>query len=254
MPIIGLVQADAIVHNKQANFQRLEKLLKEKIRSEIDLIVFPEMFCCGFSPEVLKDAENTNGESVSFLKTISTDYDCDVVATVPILDNNLLFNRLFWISKGTISGTYDKHKLFFGEEEFFTEGYSKTFVKTLGYKFLPLICFEVRFPEWCRNAIKNSTFDYDCLLFLTNFPAPRENELLTLACARAIENQAFVIVTNRVGVDGYNKRYSGGCVIINPKGEIIASNSTTSEEIVIHSCDFSQINLQREAFPIAKLW
>lgn len=254
MPIIGLVQADAIVHDKQDNFQRFEKLLTAQIPSEINLLVFPEMFSCGFSPEIINDAENANGESVSFLKRISTNYNCDVVATVPILDNNLLYNRLFWISKGTILGTYDKHKLFFGEEEFFAMGQEKTFVKTLGYRFLPLICFEVRFPEWSRNAIQDGTFDYDCLLFLTNFPAPREIELLTLARARAIENQAFVIVTNRVGVDGYNRRYSGGCVIINPKGEIVASNNTTSEEIIIHSCDFSQINLQREAFPIAKLW
>ena len=130
----------------------------------------------------------------------------------------------------------------------------KTIVNTLGHKFLPLICFDVRFPEWSRNHVVNGKFDYDCLLYTANFPSPRENELLTLARARAIENQAYALVVNRTGVDGYGRDYAGGCAVINPHGEIEAQTTSTREEILIHSCNFDTLKPLRELFPISKFW
>ena len=119
---------------------------------------------------------------------------------------------------------------------------------------LPLICFDVRFPDWSRNKVKNNHFDYDCLVYTTNFPAPREKELMTLVRARAIENQSYALVVNRVGTDGYQRKYAGGCAIINPHGEIESQTTTQKEEILIHSCDFDSIKSIREQFPISKFW
>jgi len=100
----------------------------------------------------------------------------------------------------------------------------------------------------------NGKFDYDCLLYTANFPSPRENELLTLARARAIENQAYALVVNRTGVDGYGRDYAGGCAVINPHGEIEAQTTSTREEILIHSCNFDTLKPLRELFPISKFW
>ena len=181
-------------------------------------------------------------------------FQCDVVATLPIRKDGKLYNRLVWFSRDRILGSYDKHHLFMGEEEFFTPGESKTIVNTLGYKFLPLICFDVRFPEWSRNRMVKSQFDYDCLLYTANFPAPRESELITLAQARAIENQAYALVVNRTGVDGYGRRHAGGCAVINPHGEIEAKTTSSEEQILIHSCDFDTLKPLRELFPVSKFW
>lgn len=254
MITVGLVQADIKAHNKAGNLAHYEEWLTEAIQEPVHLLVFPEMFHCGFSPDIRQEAEPHNGNGIYFLYMMAYKFQCDVVATLPILYNNILYNRLVWLSRDRILGAYDKHHLFMGEEEFFTAGTEKTIVNTLGYKFLPLICFDVRFPEWSRNRMNGGRFDYDCLLYTANFPQPRESELLTLARARAIENQSYALVVNRVGTDGYQRRYAGGTAIINPHGEIEAQTSSDKEEILIHSCDFDSIKALRESFPISKFW
>jgi predicted amidohydrolase len=254
MITVGLVQADIKAYNKKGNLAHYSEWLESAIQEPVHLLVFPEMFHCGFSPDIQADAEQHNGEGVYFLYLMACKFECDVVATIPVKQNGLIYNRLVWLSRDRILGSYDKHHLFLGEEEFFTPGTQKTIIQSLGYKFLPLICFDVRFPEWSRNRVINNQFDYDCLVYTANFPAPREQELMALARARAIENQAYALVVNRVGTDGYQRKYNGGCSIINPHGEIEAQTTTQKEEILIHSCDFDAVKSLREQFPISKFW
>ena len=233
---VGLVQADIKPNNKTGNLKHYSEWLDQEITEPVHLLVFPEMFHCGFSPDIRSDAEPDNGDSIFFLYMTANKFQCDVVATLPILRR------------------YDKHHLFMGEEEFFTPGTGRTIVNTLGYRFLPLICFDVRFPEWSRNRVVDGQFDYDCLLYTANFPAPRESELITLAQARAIENQAYAMVVNRTGIDGYGRRHAGGCAVINPHGEIEARTTSDKEQILIHSCDFDTLKPLRELFPVSKFW
>lgn len=251
---VGLVQADIKPHDKSGNLSHYTEWLSREIREPIDLLVFPEMFHCGFSPEIRSDGETDNGEGLQFLCRTALQFRCDVVATLPVLENDNLFNRLVWISCDRILGCYDKHHLFMGEEEFFTSGASKIIVNTLGYCFLPLICFDVRFPEWSRNHVVDGQFDYDCIVYTTNFPAPRESELITLARARAIENQAYVFVVNRTGLDGYGRKHAGGCAVINPHGKIEIQNTSEKEQLLIHSCNFDALNPFRKQFPVSNYW
>ena len=251
---VGLVQADIKPNNKTGNLKHYSEWLDQEITEPVHLLVFPEMFHCGFSPDIRSDAEPDNGDSIFFLYMTANKFQCDVVATLPILRDGKIYNRLVWFSRDRILGRYDKHHLFMGEEEFFTPGAGRTIVNTLGYRFLPLICFDVRFPEWSRNRVVDGQFDYDCLLYTANFPAPRESELITLAQARAIENQAYAMVVNRTGIDGYGRRHAGGCAVIDPHGEIEARTTSDKEQILIHSCDFDTLKPLRELFPVSKFW
>lgn len=63
--------------------------------------------------------------------------------------------------------------------------------------YLPLVCYDLRFPVWSRNLN-----DYDLALYVANWPAPRSLHWQALLTARAIENQAYVAGCNRVGSDG----------------------------------------------------
>ena len=251
---VGLVQADIRTGDKSGNMAHYAEWLEREIQEPVHLLVFPEMFHCGFSPAVADDAEPENGDGVFFLYMTAHRFECDVVATLPVRHNGKIHNRLVWFSRDRILGSYDKRHLFIGEEEFFTPGTSRTIVSTLGYRFLPLICFDVRFPEWSRNHVTEGRFDYDCLVYTANFPSPRENELLTLARARAVENQAYAMVVNRTGTDGYGRKYAGGCAVISPHGEIEAQTTPTHEEILFHSCNFDTLKPLRELFPIATFW
>ncbi len=80
-----------------------------------------------------------------------------------------------------------------------------------GWRILPLVCCDLRFPVWSRNLN-----DYDLAIYVANWPAPRSLHWQALLTARAIENQAYVAGCNRVGSDGNGCHYRGDSRVINP--------------------------------------
>ena len=79
-------------------------------------------------------------------------------------------------------------------------------VEVNGWKIMPMICYDLRFPVWSRMQEPN---EYDVLVYVANWPKPRVAAWDTLLRARAIENQAYCIGINRVGVDGNDHEYVG---------------------------------------------
>lgn len=253
MITVGLVQSNIKTNEVIANFKHYEEIIKRDLTKPVNLIVFPEMYTTGFSEDMYAEADPMNGRGTEFLIRTAQQFQCDVVASMPVLQEGKLFNRLVWMTQTRILGYYDKHHLFFGEDQF-TAGTRKTIVETLGGKFLPLICFDVRFPEWSRNHCVNGRFDYDCLVYVTNFPAPREEMLTKLAVARAIENQSYVLVTNRVGYDGKQRLHNGGTAVIDPSGNILATAEPGQEQMVVADLDFDALAALRKKFPVAQQW
>lgn len=255
MVTVALIQSDIRPHDVEDNLTHYEVLLKDKIQEPVDLIVFPEMFNCGFSADFDQHAEPMEGRSVTFLQKIAQRYNCDTVATLPIRDGEKIVNRLIWMSPDCVRGWYDKKHLFFGSEQrICTSGDKLTIVESSGQRWLPLICYDVRFPVWSRNAVQDGQFLYDCLIYTANFPEPREQVLLKLATARAIENQAYVLVVNRIGYDGEGHAHAGGTAVISPQGEILAQTECHQEEVLMYSLDFESLRQYRASFPVSKQW
>ncbi|MBX2871917.1 MAG: nitrilase family protein, partial [Saprospiraceae bacterium] len=129
-------------------------------------------------------------------------------------------NRLLWIFPDGTFKTYDKRHLFTlaGEDQFYSAGTERLLVEWKGWKICPLICYDLRFPVWSRNDV-----DYDLLIYVANWPERRRHHWRSLLMARAIENQAYTIGLNRVGLDGKDIRYTGDSCVIDYAGEIRAS-------------------------------
>ena len=70
--------------------------------------------------------------------------------------------------------------------------------------------------------------------------------------ARAIENQCFVAGANRIGTDGTGIKYCGDSIIIDPKGNIIASANQTEECIISGEISMSDLSAFRTKFPVWK--
>lgn len=255
MITVGLVQADIKPHNVDVNIKHYEELLLAKVQEPVNLLVFPEMYNCGFSEDFSREAEPMNGRSVAFLHQTAQYFRSDVVATLPIREGDCIVNRLIWMSPERILGWYDKKHLFMGsEQKICKSGEKRTIVESLGQRWLPLICFDVRFPKWSRNRFFDNKFDYDALIYTSNFPAPREQALLKLATARAIENQSYALVVNRVGYDGEGHRHCGGTAVISPEGKILSQAGQNEEQVLIHTLDFDYLQQYRRDFPVAKQW
>jgi len=255
MITVSLVQADIKPHNVEVNLKHYEELLLQQLQEPVNLIVFPEMYNCGFSEDLGQDAEPMNGRSVEFLHQTAQYFRCDVVATLPIRTRDGIVNRLVWMSPERILGWYDKKHLFLGsEQKLCTPGSKRTVVESLGQRWLPLICYDVRFPVWSRNAVQDGQFLYDGLIYTANFPAPREQVLLKLATARAIENQAYTLVVNRIGYDGEGHAHAGGTAVISPQGEILCQADFNREQVLTCALDFESLRQYRASFPVAKQW
>lgn len=251
---ICLVQSDIIPDNITQNLLRYETLFQQ-IKQQPDIIFLPEMFNCGFSPSLVNNAEPLGGESMVFLQSTAHRFQCDIVASLPVNTNGKIYNRLLWINKEEISGFYDKRHLYFGEEkEYCTPGCEKVIIPRNNVRFLPLICYDIRFPVWCRNRYDNGEFLYDCIVLIANFPAQRSDILQTLAQARAIENQSFVIVCNRIGLDGNGNPHLGKSMVINPLGKIIAEAPENKEFLLETEINIELLEKIRRKFPIYKDW
>ncbi len=222
-----------------------------------DLIVLPEMFTTGFTMIPHNHAEPMEGKSMQWMQEKAGQHNCVVTGSMIIRANGNYFNRLIWMQPDGNYQFYDKKHLFSyaGENKYYTPGSGKLVVELKGWKIMPVICYDLRFPGWCRNSYdEDRGFAYDCMINVANWPGSRSHAWRVLLMARAIENQAYVIGLNRVGADGNNIEYSGDSAVIDPKGENLSGimpYREASETVNLPACQLQE--LQRGVQALGRL-
>ena len=132
-----------------------------------------------------------------------------------------------------------------GEDKRYTAGNERTVITWRGWRIFPLVCYDLRFPVWCRNT---PDLDYDLMIFVANWPAARNHHWQALLKARAIENLTYVAGVNRLGKDGNDINYIGYSEVIDPKGNILldAGEDTGCFTVTIEK---SELEKYRDSFP-----
>jgi omega-amidase len=244
---IAIVQFNVIWHDVKANLQKLNALL-ETLNTEVDLIILPEMFATGFTllPEKLNIEEQF--AVLNWMKEISVKFQTAIMGSYPYFENDKYYNRLFFITPDSLINFYDKRHLFsIGDEnKKYTGGDKRKIMNWKGWKIMPLICYDLRFPAWSRNNL-----GYDLLVYCSNWPEIRIKAWDILLKARAIENQCYVAGANRIGVDGQNIRYSGNSQVISPLGENLGIIENEENILIIELLKNVHENL-RNSFPVLK--
>jgi omega-amidase len=240
---VTLVQSDIVWENVEANLKKYENML-EGLEST-DLIILPEMCTTGFSMEIEKLKEPMNGPSIGWMKQLARQKNASVAGSLIIEDAGKVYNRAVWVSPEGAVSTYDKRHLYtMGQEnEHYTAGKSKTIIEFRGWKFCPLICYDLRFPVWARNAE-----DYDVLFFMANWPTPRHHVWKNLLIARSIENQCYCFGVNRLGTDGAGLNYIGDSGYVSPRG--FADFMAEKEGIRTFEISYSELHSFRKSFPL----
>lgn len=178
---ITLVQANQIWEDKQANLHHFEQLISGV---STDVIVFPEMFHTGFSMNPEKLAEKmTDSQGIAWLKKIAAEKSAACYTSLIIEENNCFYNRGVFVEPTGKITVYDKRKCFglAGEDLVFTAGKNTAIVDYNGWKINLQICYDLRFPEICRNEVKDETALYDVLIYVANWPE-RRNIIGTVCC------------------------------------------------------------------------
>lgn len=238
---IRAVQTDILWENPTGNLKKLSEILRHNGPDE--LVVLPEMFATGFSMRPDRIAQSMNGEIVTWMKENSSNKL--ICGTVAIEEEGRFYNRFIACANGDVIAVYNKRHLFSyaGEDKHYTPGVETIVFEYRGWKIKPLICYDLRFPVWCRNREKA-----DILLFCANWPEIRIKAWDALLMARAIENQCFVLGVNRVGADGNLIKYNGHTQLIDMTGTnlVFCNHAELSETAMLEK---EKIHSFRNEFP-----
>ncbi len=139
---------------------------------------------------------------------------------------------------------YDKRHLFRpgGEARDYTPGDRRVIVEYMGFRFLLLVCYDLRFPVWSRNR-----GDYDAILCSASWADDRREVWRTLLRARAIENQCYLAGVNRVGTDP-DAFYAGDSALVDFRGATLA-DAGEREQTLVAEFDSDAQAAFREEFP-----
>lgn len=242
---ICIIQSNIIWENIDENLNLFEAHIDSVI--DADVIVLPEMFTTGFSMNTSKLAETMGGKTMDWLRDNAKKKNCVITGSIIIEENDKYYNRLIWMRPDGTFGKYDKRHLFRMSEEHqtFTDGDERVVFEVKGWRVLPLICYDLRFPVWSRN--RN---DYDVLIYVANWPEARRTPWQIMLKSRAIENQVYVVAVNRLGKDEMGNSYSGDSAVIEPKGNIISKTLMGEESVESVSLSYEDLEIFRNKFPV----
>ena len=233
-------------------FFALKEVRKKLADKPADLIVFPEMFCCMYSPEnFVKSAEEVPDLGVRpryqrnsvchALAVLAQEQQTLVVAgSLPEKKGDRIYNTsLFFDIEGNIVGKYRKYHLFdvdikatdtapavkFKESEIFSRGdLGPCWVDCGPFGKIGLgICYDLRFPE-IFTALTQESGGLSVLVVPAAFAARTgQTHQQLLARARAVDTQSFVIVASPArSPDARNFQVYGHSMVVSPWGDVIA--------------------------------
>lgn len=260
---ITLMQSYLHWEDKPANLKMFEEKINQ-LKEKTAIVILPEMFSTGFTMNAAALAEDMNGPTIMWMKHIAATHKIILVGSIIIKESSTTssldgkakeeryYNRLIWMLPNGRFGQYDKRHLFCmaGEQDTYTPGDKRLIASVNGWKINLQICYDLRFPVWNRQTPAN-TPEYDVLINIASWGAPRRLAWKTLLQARAIENQAYVIGVNRIGNDGAGNEFAGDSMVIDPVGTILY-HKETEEDLFTITLQKEKLEETRTIFPFWK--
>lgn len=202
----------------------LDRLLEAaSVAPAADLVVFPELFACGYEPSLVEECTLSESEAAGFGSAFSKAFPGAWIAagTWPVRrSDGALLNRLLVFSPGgRLAGVSDKVHMFrdMGEHESFTPGLPSAAFDMGGVHAGAFVCYDLRFPEMSRRLAVSGA---NLIIVPARWPEIRTDLFRCLLRARAAENQVFVAGCN-AGGEHLGVRFMGGGAVAGPSGNLV---------------------------------
>lgn len=250
---ISLIQMDVKIGAAEENYAHAKALMEAAMAEEPDILVLPETLNTGFFPdpmEALRRAADPEGQRTrEVFGQFAKAYGVNIVAgSAAVLENGKVYNRSYVFDRsGMVAASYDKVHGFspMGETSYFCGGDHPVHFQLDGIDCSMAICYDIRFPEWIRTAALQGI---DLFFLPAAWPLVRKEHWVTLAKARAIENQMYFCAVNECGMAGQTK-FGGNSLLLSPWGEEIC-HLGESEEIRTGEIDLDVIRGIREGINV----
>lgn len=242
------VQMDMMWQDKVANHAKPAQLLQGIAVEPGSLILLPEMFATGFCMDVNVTAQSSARESEQVLKDIAKQYDSAVLGgVVGEIDGHAATNEAvaFGPDGGELVRYYKQQPFSMsGEGKKYRRGDSHQIFEWQGVKIAPFVCYDLRFPELFRPAVRDGA---EMLAVIACWPQRRSEHWVRLLQARAIENLAAVVGVNRCGEEP-GLTFDGRSTAFDHMGNQLFE-ADAREQVVTTEFDFEAVRLWRETFP-----
>lgn len=216
---------------------------------DADLYLLPELWTSGYAHDRWPEISRESVAPVhAALREIAVARNAAVAGSMISRDeNDALVNR-FWHITGTSASWYDKIHLFppLREAELLVAGRSRQQVRLGDLSCGLSVCFDLRFPSMYRRDVRDGVHAF---VVCSEWPQARADALRTLCRARAIENQAYLILCNRTGIAADGLPFGGGSVILSPLGDVLAELGTEAGSAVA-TIDAQIVETLRRDFPV----
>jgi predicted amidohydrolase len=232
---VAAAQISCVLGDFDANVRKMQDFASRAKKSGAELIVFPEMVDTGYSmPVIQKHARAWNDGAVREVQKIAKETSIAVVAGISDRDGESIFNAQVLINaQGEILASYRKTHLVtaapLDERVCLSSGNQFVSCKIDQFNVGLSICYDLRFPEMARTLVVGH--GANVIVNSSAWPVVRAEHLRILALARAVENQSYFIIANRVGADD-GVTFCGSSVIVDPAGKILVSASADREELI----------------------
>jgi len=227
-----------------ANMAVADRLTRAAAADGAKLIVLPEKWTAmGSEQDLRAGAETLEGAAIGWARAIARELGVDLVAgsvLERVTGQVKLANTSVHINpQGEVAAVYRKMHMFdvevggrsYRESELEQPGEEIVLSRTAGGVELGLsICYDLRFPELYRIlAVRGARVVALPAAFTL---ATTRDHWRTLVCARAIENQTFVIAANQVGEHPAGQHSGGRSMIVDPWGVVLAQAPDRQGHIV----------------------
>lgn len=241
---VSLIQFDIYWESPDENLKQLSQLISTL--NQTDVIVLPEMFSTGFSMNPQRFGTDHQEKVITWMQKVAQEKNCAICGSFIFKEKENYFNRFVWVDETNQMIHYNKTHLFSlaGEEKVYQRDInSAPIIQYKGWKLLPQICYDLRFPESSRNQL-----NYDILLYVANWPEKRSSAWNALLKARAIENVAYVVGCNRVGFDNNKIYHVGDSQILSFDGTFLQKSGKDTTQILQDTLHKNHLISFREKF------
>jgi predicted amidohydrolase len=245
---VAVVQHDICWEDRDATLRHVSPMVAAAADRGAGLVVLPELFAVGFTMDTDRVEEAPDGPTTDWLVAQASSNGVWLCGSVPVRDAGRQHPANTVVLAGPAGQLHHYAKrhpfAFAGEDRHYVAGGDAPTIDVDGLRVSPAICYDLRFADqfWVQAP------DTDCYVVVANWPSSRRDHWRTLLRARAIENQAYVVGVNRVGLSGDGIDHVGDSLVVDPMGEVLA-DAGAAEGIVTAEVDPTEVSRVRSSMP-----
>ncbi|MFN4245124.1 MAG: NAD+ synthase [Brevinematia bacterium] len=236
---IAVAQVNTIVGDVIYNYNKILDFTKKALKSNCDIIVFPELCTTGYPPEDLLKNKSFIEYQKRFFEKLKKEFK-NIIGIVGFVDleNDVLYNSAGVIFNGK-AYIYHKTKLpnygVFDERRYFSEGNRGLVISVNNgrIKIGVTICEDIWYPEGVVNdEIMKGYANIIVNLSSSPYHLGKLQEKIEMLKTRARDFNTFIVYANLVG--GQDELvFDGNSLVISPEGKILAKAKSFEEELLV---------------------